>query len=135
MTPDELKQRTKALALRVLRLVDSLPRGRAGDVIGRQLLRSATGIGANYRSACRSRTNKDFLARMGIVEEEADEVLYWLELLVESGVVRAERLADLHDEAEEVLKIVVASIKTARKRSAGPVRNPKSTIRNSQPAR
>jgi four helix bundle protein len=137
MTPEQMKTRTKQFGLRVLRLVASLPRNRTGDVIGRQLLRAGTSVGANYRAACRSRTDKDFLARMGIVEEEADEVLYWLELLAAADIVKAERLADLQSEGDEILAMVVASIKTVKRRmgtarkakSESPAVNPKSEFR------
>ena len=138
MTPEEIKQRTKQYTLRVIRLVNALPPGRASDVLGRQLLRSGTSVGANYRSACRSRSDADFLARMGIVEEEADEAVYWMELLVESGLVPARRLAPLMQEGNEILAMVVASIKTTRARvqrqakvRQSEIRNPKSEIRNS----
>jgi len=138
MTPEEMKARTMQYALRVIRLVASLPHNREGDVLGRQLLKAGTSVGANYRAACRSRTDKDFQARMGIVEEEADETLYWLEVLAESGIVKAERLADLHAEGEEILAIVVASLKTVKRRMRGGTRvasgsravNPKPEIRN-----
>jgi len=138
MTPDEMKTRAKQFGLRVIRLAASLPRNRMGDDIGRQLLRAGTSIGANYRVACRSRTDKDFLARMGIVEEEADEALYWLELLADDGIVTAERLVDLQTEGNEILAIVVASNNTVKRR-LGTARkpkidsfavNPKSAIRN-----
>ena len=112
---DDLKKRTQQFALRVIRLVESLPRGRTGDVIGRQLLRSGTSVGANYRSACRARSKADFIAKMGIVEEEADESHFWMELLAEAGIVRPDSLADLMSEAGELIAITVASIHTARK--------------------
>ena len=117
VTPEEMKQRTKAFGLRAIRLVAALPRGRAPDAVGRQLLRAATSVGANYRAACRSRSDADFAARMGIVEEEADESLYWLEVLSESGIVAPSRLADLAREGEEILSIVVASIRTVKTRT------------------
>ncbi len=110
----DLRIRTKAFALRVMRLVDSLPVKRSCDVIGKQLLRSATSVGANYRSACRGRSPAEFIAKMGIVEEEADESAYWMELLVEGDVVKQEVLADLQAEAGEIVAMVVASIRTAR---------------------
>ena len=91
MTKDELKRRTRRFALDVIRLVDSLPRSKTTEVIGRQLLRSATSVGANYRAACRARSSADFVSKMGIVEEEADESMYWMELLVDSGCTPAER--------------------------------------------
>ena len=84
MNSDELKARTKQFALRVIRLVESLPRGRTADVIGKQLLRSGTSVGANYRAACRAKSTADFISKMGTVEEEADESLYWMELLIEA---------------------------------------------------
>jgi four helix bundle protein len=112
-SPD-LRVRTKAFALRVVRLVDSLPVRRSCEVIGKQLLRSATSVGANYRSACRARSAAEFVAKMGIVEEEADESAYWMELLMEGEVVKREVLGDLYAEANEIVAMVVASIKTAR---------------------
>src|SRR5881398_3302300 len=87
LPPRDLRQRTKAFALAIVRLVDALPRGRAADVIGRQLLRAGTSVAANYRSARRARSRKEFLAKMGIVEEESDESSFWLELLLEAGLV------------------------------------------------
>ncbi|MBC8373903.1 MAG: four helix bundle protein [Planctomycetes bacterium] len=114
MTPEEMKDRTKTFGLRVIRLVQSLPREQVGYSIGRQVLRSATSVGANYRAACRARSTADFIAKLKIVEEEADESLYWIEMLTESGLVRCDVVADLHREAEELLAIVVASIKTSR---------------------
>ena len=116
MQGDDLKRRTKAFALRVIKLVEALPKTRTADVIGRQLLRCGTSVGANYRAAARARSNADFIAKMGIVEEEADESLYWMELLVESGLVDAERLAPLMAETNEIVAIIVASINTARQR-------------------
>lgn len=113
-----MKRRTKAFALRVIKLVNALPRRIAADVIGRQLLRSATSVGANYRAACRARTKAEFVAKMGIVEEEADETCFWLELLSESGLMSGSRLTNLTGEASEIVAIVVKSIKTARRRTA-----------------
>jgi len=89
-------------------------RNRPADVIGRQLLRSATSVGANYRAACRAKSPADFIAKMGIVEEEADECLYWLELLLEGGLIAQDRLAELMTETNQLLAITVASIRTAR---------------------
>ena len=116
MTPEEMKQRTKAFALRIIRLIQSLPKGDVADVIGRQLLKSGTSVGANYRASCRSRSDGDFLARMGVVEEEADESLYWMELMTEVKLVKEAQLANLMKEADEILSIVVASINTVRAR-------------------
>jgi four helix bundle protein len=112
----DLKVRTKTFALRVIRLVNSLPAGRATDVLGKQLLRSGTSVAANYRAACRARSSAEFIAKMGIVEEEADESVLWLELLTEAKLVRDDLLAPLKEEANELVAIVVASIKTARNR-------------------
>lgn len=116
MDAEIFKRRTKAFALRVIRLVEALPRSRTGEVLARQLLRSGTSVGANYRAACRAKSRADFIAKMGIVEEECDEAVYWMELLIEAGIVEAERLAGLMAEANEILAMVIASIKTARTR-------------------
>ena len=140
MTPDELKRRTRAFALRVIRLADSLPRTRAAEVLGRQLLRSGASVGANYRAACRARSNADFIAKMGIVEEEADETIYWMQLVIDAKLVKPEAMRPLLQEADELLAITVASVNTARGkprtgrqvRSAAPCR--KSAIRNPQSA-
>jgi four helix bundle protein len=110
----QFKARTKQLALRVIHLVESLPQTKTADVIGKQLLRSATSVGANYRAACRAKSKADLIAKLGIVEEEADETLYWLELLVESGLMTVEQLKSLMQESTEILAMTVASIKTLR---------------------
>jgi four helix bundle protein len=134
MTPDELKKRTKAFGLRVIRLTEALPKSRTSGVIGRQLLRSGTSVGANYRAACRAKSRADFAAKMKIVEEECDESVYWMELLIESGTVKAELLEDLMNEGDEILSVVVASIKTARStagsRKHSPIVNRQSSIVN-----
>jgi four helix bundle protein len=114
---EEMKHRTKQFALRVIRLVESLPRGQAAAVIGRQLLRAGTSVGANYRAACRAKSTADFISKMGTVEEEADESPYWMELLVEDGIVPSEKLEVLMKEADELVAITVASINTAKRRS------------------
>jgi four helix bundle protein len=114
MTPDELKHRTKTFAIEVIKLTRSLPRDIATDHMSRQLVKSGTSVGANYRSSCRAKSGADFISKMTTVEEEADETLYWLELLVESLTVPKKRVATMMDEAEQILRIVVASIKTAR---------------------
>jgi four helix bundle protein len=110
------KQRTKRLGLNVIELVEALPASRTAEVIGRQLLRSATSIGANYRAACRGKSVTDVLAKPAIVEEEADETVYWLELLIEAAIVPQARVADLLNETNEILAMTVASIKTLRRR-------------------
>ena len=112
----DLKERTKQYALRIIRLVESLPRGKTASHIGGQLLRAGTSVGSNYRAACRGRSRADFVAKMGIVEEEADESLYWMEMLIEPGIMDEERLTPLTQEGDEILAITISSIKTARKR-------------------
>jgi four helix bundle protein len=125
MNPIELKQRTKAFGKRVIKLTESLPKNTTSSVIGRQLLRSTTSVGANYRAICRARSRADFVAKLGIVEEECDESLYWLEMLVETNQVKPILVSGLMKEGEEILAIAVASAKTARIRN-----NPKSAIAN-----
>lgn len=110
----DLRVRTKEFAIRVIRLVDSLPNRRSCEVIGKQLLRCATSVGANYRAACRGRSTAEFCAKLGIVEEEADESAYWMELLIEAGVIRQELIDELLTEAREITAMIVASIRTAR---------------------
>jgi four helix bundle protein len=110
----ETKRRTKEFALRVIRLVQLLPRGQMADVLGKQLLRSGTSVGANYRAACRAKSRADFISKMGIVEEEADESMYWMELLIESRLVRHDDVANLLDEADQLVAMTVSSIQTAR---------------------
>src|SRR5690348_14216309 len=105
----QLKQRTKSFALRIIRMTQALPRTREADVIGRQILRSATSVAANYRAAGRGRSKAEFTAKMGVVIEEADETVLWLELLAESGIVRPSRLQDLNDEANQLLAVFAAS--------------------------
>jgi four helix bundle protein len=126
MNQTDLKQRTKDFALRVIKLSSTLPRDRSADVIGRQIVRSATSVAANYRSACRARSRADFIAKMALVEEEADESVLWLELLGESELVPDRRLAELRSEANELTAIAVSSIRTAR----SAIRNPQSAVRN-----
>jgi len=111
----DLKKRTKAFALRILKLVDALPKTTAGRALASQIVRSGTSVAANYRAACRARSTADFIAKMGIVEEEGDETLFWLELLEESELVSATKLAAIKQEANELIAITIASIKTARR--------------------
>ena len=112
----ELQKRTKQFALRVIRLAKALPPSPEGWVLGKQILRSGTTIGANYRAACRSRSRPEFAARIGVVLEEADETSYWLELLSESGMVKAELLRDLMKECDEFTRIFSASRRTAKEK-------------------
>ncbi len=115
MTPDELKKRTKTFALRVIRLTEALPKNRTAEVIGRQLLRSGTSVGANYRAACVARSRAEFAAKLGIVHEEVDESVYWMELLIEAKLMKQELIAELMQEAEEIRAITVASLNTSRR--------------------
>jgi four helix bundle protein len=124
MSEQQFKDRTKAVGLRVIHLVEALPASRGARVIGDQLLRSGTSIGANYRAACRAVSVADIISKLGDVEEETDESMYWIEMLGESRIVPEHRLASLHRELGEILAMVVASIKTLRRR------NPKSKIQN-----
>lgn len=110
----EMKTRTKAFGLRIIKLTESLPNKRITNVIGNQLLRCGTSVGANYRAACRARSNADFIAKMGIVEEETDETIYWIEMLVEAEIIKQKLVNNLLDEANQILSIVVSSINTAR---------------------
>jgi four helix bundle protein len=116
MTKEEFRKRTMAFGLRAIRLVQSLTRNDVARVLGTQLLRAGTSVGANYRAAVRGRSRADFIAKMGIVEEECDEALYWMEMLVESKLVKPALVADLMNEGDQILSIVVSSIRTARRR-------------------
>ena len=120
MDRDELRQRTKKVALRVIRLVAALPKENVGYVLGRQLLKSGTSIGANYREALRASSRKHFASIIEIAVREADETLYWLELLSESGTFSPSRLADLTSECEEILSILVATAKTTKNHTPNP---------------
>ncbi|HWQ03357.1 MAG TPA: four helix bundle protein [Candidatus Nitrosotenuis sp.] len=113
--PDALRERSKKFALRVIKLVQSLPRTVEAKVIGRQILRSATSVAANYRAVCRARSRAEFVARLGIVLEEADETHLWLELLGDAGIVKPDLLSALKKEANELVLIFSASIRTAKR--------------------
>jgi four helix bundle protein len=117
MDEQAFKQRTKKLALQVIQLVEALPATKSASVIGRQLLRSGTSVGANYRSACRGKSTADVLSKLAIVEEEADETAYWFELLIEGDIVPASLVAELLKETNEITAMTVASIKTLRRRT------------------
>lgn len=114
MTTDELKKRLKAFALRIIKVSENLPNNITGKTLGNQIIRSGTSPGANYRAACLGKLDKDFLNKLKMVEEELDETLYWLELIVESGLVKANLLDDLMKENHELLKIIVSSITTMK---------------------
>ncbi|HEX8524142.1 MAG TPA: four helix bundle protein [Tepidisphaeraceae bacterium] len=119
---EALQRRTKQFALRVIRLFKSIDRkNEEGRIIGRQLLRSGTSVGANYRGACRSRTTKEFVAKIRLVLEEADESVYWMELLVEGEIIAARQLQSLLTEAKELVAIFAASLRTARRRAPRPM--------------
>ena len=125
MNEKELKKRTKQFALRIIKLVNALPKSIEGQAIGRQLIRCGTSVGANYRSACRGRSKAEFVAKLGIVEEEADESAFWMELIIEGGLLEKELVEPLLKEADELVAIMVASRKSAKNESA----NRKSKIR------
>jgi len=116
MTKEQFRKRTMTFGLRVIRVVRSLSKNDVAQTLGKQLLRAGTSVGANYRAAVRGRSRADFIAKMGIVEEECDEALYWMEMLIESKLIKANLLAALMDEGNQILAIVVASIRTARRR-------------------
>jgi four helix bundle protein len=113
--PTDLRNRTKDFALRVIKLYQNLPKSGEAQVIGKQILRSGTSVGAQYREACRAKSPADFISKMEGSLQELDETAYWQELLVEGGVVPAERLADLQKETNELIAIFIVSIKTAKK--------------------
>jgi four helix bundle protein len=116
MNESELKQRTKRFSLRVIKLVGALPKSIEGRAIGNQLIRSGTSVGANYRAACRGRSKTEFIARLGVVEEEADESAFWMEMIVESGMMEKKLVEPLLQEANELVAIMTASRKSASER-------------------
>ncbi len=131
MKADELKERTKKFALSIIQLASSIPKKLEADVIRHQVIRSGTSVGANYRAACRARSRAEFISKIGIVEEEADETVYWLELLDESGLAQPSRVVELLREARELVAIFSASRRTAKSQSPTQV-NRKSAIGNRQ---
>lgn len=114
MTSDELKGRLKLFARRIIKLVDKLPNTTVGRAVGNQIIRSGTSPGANYRAACLGKSDKDFLNKLKIVEEELDETIYWLEIIKDEELVKPELLEGLLKENEDLMKIIVSSIKTFR---------------------
>ena len=116
MNANEFKTRTKEFALRIIRLCESLPKNTIAGIICKQLIRCGTSVGANYRAACRAKSTSDFIAKMAIVEEECDETIYWMEILVEAKIMNDKMIENLKTEANEILAMIVASIKTARSR-------------------
>lgn len=117
MNEPQMKNRTKQFALRVLKMADALPTNRSGNVIANQIVRCSTSVAANYRALCRAKSRADFINKTSIVEEEADETGFWLELVVEAGLMTAARVKPLLDEASEITAMLVASRKTAVDRS------------------
>lgn len=115
MQPKDLQKRTKDFAVRVMKLSEQLEKLSLGKLIGRQLFRSGTSVAANYRAACKAKSAKDFISKLGIVVEEADETAFWLELLTESGMMEARKISDLLTEAYEITAIMVASRNSAIK--------------------
>ena len=112
----DLKERTKKFAIDVIRFCSSLPKKQEFFIISKQLIKCSTSVGANYRSACRAKSNKDFISKLSIVEEEADESLYWMELLEELGLNNNDEFQRLKNESDQLVSIIVASKKTARKK-------------------
>jgi len=128
MTTDELKLRTKNFSLRVINLIEHLPNNKVSNVIGNQLLRSSSSIGANYRAACRSRSKSEFISKIRIVEEEADESIYWIELVMEAKLLSENKLIGLLNESKELTAIFTAIGKTSKLN----LKNSKSEIPNSK---
>jgi four helix bundle protein len=114
MDQNVLKKRTKQFGLRIMKLIGALPEDSVGRVIGNQLIRSGTSVGANYRASCRARSKAEFISKIGVVIEEADESCYWIELIVEGGLLPFERVESLLDEANQLTAIMVASRKSAQ---------------------
>lgn len=113
MAAEDLRERTKQFALRVIKLVEALPSTIAGRKIGDQLMRAGTAVGANYRAACRGRSKREFIAKVGIVEEEADESAYWMELIIAAHLLKEAKVRPLHDEADQLCRIMAKSRITA----------------------
>lgn len=118
MDEKTFKDRTKKLAVQIIKQVDNLPNSRSVIAIANQLVRSDTSIGANYRAACRAKSTPDMINKLKIVEEESDETAYWLELLVEAGIVPQSQIAEIYKETNEILAMTVSSIKTLRARKS-----------------
>jgi four helix bundle protein len=114
-SPEDLRRRTKEFALRVINLFRALPKTEEARILGRQVLRSGTAVEANYRSACRARSRADFISKIGITVEEADETAFWLELMVDAGIIKRSKLENLLAEANELVRIFQASRTTARR--------------------
>jgi four helix bundle protein len=136
MNPQELKERTKQFALRVMRLVDALPNTPKGKAIAGQLVRSGTSVAANYRAACRGRSKAEFISKLGVAEEEADETTLWLDLIIADRILPEKKVASLLREANELVAIMAASYISASRgqqvsgNSQSAIRNQKSAIRS-----
>jgi len=115
MKKEDFLKRTRAFRLHVIHLVETLPRTQTAQILGRQLLRAGTSVGANYRAAVRAKSRADFISKMGTVEEEGDEAIYWMEMLMDAGSIKSVAVTGLVDVGDQILSIVVASIKTARR--------------------
>jgi len=116
MTPEAMRQRTRAYALRVVKLASALPNSAIANVFVRQMVRAGTSVAANYRAACRARSYAEFTSKIGLVEEEADEAVFWIEMSAEAGLVKQSRVADLAAEGNEILAMITAARKTAKRR-------------------
>ena len=121
---EQIKKQTKQIGLEVIKLIDDLPNKTSAWAIAKQIIRSSTSIGANYRAACRAKSTADFIYKLKIVEEEADETCYWLEVLEESGLIASSRTTVIKKEVNEIIAIVVASIKTTRGKTNPQIVNP-----------
>lgn len=130
MDESQLKNRTKKFAKRIIVLCRNLPNNREGRLIGNQIFRSGTSVAANYRAACRGRSKAEFISKLAIVEEEADETLFWLELIKEMNISKESSVDALMKECNELIAIIVASIKTVKRKTVPPIQNPKSKIPN-----
>ena len=134
MNPQELKERTKRFALRVMRLVDALPKSAKGRALASQLVRSGTSVAANYRASCRARSRAEFISKIGVVEEEADETALWLELIIDDKILPQKKITPLLNEANELVAIMAASYISASRKNSTRTRKSQSAISNHQPA-
>ena len=130
MDEDELKKRTKRFGLRIMKLVAALPNTPQGRTVGGQLVRAGTSVGANYRAACRARSRAEFTARLGVVEEEADESGYWLEMIIEGRLMKANLVTSLLSEANELVAIMTSSRITIHRKQFADKQNPTKTIKS-----
>ena len=134
MNPQELKERTKRFALRVMRLVDALPKSAKGRALASQLVRSGTSVAANYRASCRARSRAEFISKIGVVEEEADETALWLELIIDDKILPQKKITPLLNEANELVAIMAVSYISASRKNSTRTRKSQSAIRNQQSA-